>query len=246
MDIRNNYLFGTDIDLSNYGLGKIYQPKYRDFLDNNMEHSDFVKVFYLSEIFNYKYGSEINNIGLIFFLMTIDLENKNESLIESLHTSLELLYKTKNIRFVEHMGAFIINEDIVIDKDNFKHLCTVVLEMTKTNIDYKALDKKNTSDNELLNEFERRKKEYEEKSSKKKNEITFIDIINTVIHYQNNIDYQSILNWTIYQIKNTYEVLMAKEANYITIFRQASMKFDIQEISNWQVSAKLNKSRLGK
>ena len=50
MDIRNNYLFGTDIDLSNYGLGKIYQPKYRDFLDNNMEHSDFVKVFYLSMV----------------------------------------------------------------------------------------------------------------------------------------------------------------------------------------------------
>ena len=118
--------------------------------------------------------------------------------------------------------------------------------MTKTIIDYKSLDKKSTSDDKILNEFERRKKEYEEKSSKKKNEITFIDIINTVIHYQNNIDYQSILNWTIYQIKNTYEVLMAKEANYITIFRQASMKFDIQEISNWQVSAKLNKSRLGK
>ena len=118
--------------------------------------------------------------------------------------------------------------------------------MTKTNIDYKALDKKNTSDNELLNEFERRKKEYEEKSSKKKNEITFMDIINTVIHYQNNINYQSILDWTIYQIKNTYEVLISKEANYIAVFRQASMKFDIQEVSNWQTSAKLNKTKLNK
>ena len=246
MDIRNNYLFGIDIDLSNYGLGKIYQPKYRDFLDNNMEHSDFVKVFYLSEIFNYKYGSEIEKIGPIVFLMSIDLENKDESLMKNLHTSLEILYRTKDIKFVEHLATFIINEEIVIDKENFKYLCRVVLEMTKTNIDYKALDKKATSDNEILNEFERRKKEYEEKSSKKKNDITFIDIINTVIHYQNNINYQSILDWTIYQIKNTYEILISKEANYITIFRQASMKFDIQEVSNWQTSAKLNKSKLGK
>ena len=95
-----------------------------------------------------------------------------------------------------------------------------------------------------MNEFERRKREYEEKQSKKKNETTFIDIINTVIHYQNNINYNDILNWTIYQIKNTYEVLMAKESSYITIFRQASMKFDIQEVSNWQTSAKLNKAKL--
>ena len=146
MDIRNNYLFGIDIDLSNYGLGKIYQPKYRDFLDNNMEHSDFVKVFYLSEIFNYKYGSEIEKIGPIVFLMSIDLENKDESLMKNLHTSLEILYRTKDIKFVEHLATFIINEEIVIDKENFKYLCRVVLEMTKTNIDYKALDKKATSD----------------------------------------------------------------------------------------------------
>lgn len=246
MDIRNSYLFGLDIDLSKYRLGKIYQPKYKDFLEYGIEHSEFIKAFYLSEIFSYKFGPEIEKVGPIVFFMSMDLESRDNNLIKSLHNSLEILYKTKDIEFIEHLATFIVNEEIVINKENFKYLSTTVLEMTKTIIDYKSLDKKSTSDDEILNEFERRKKEYEEKSSKKKNEITFIDIINTVIHYQNNIDYQSILNWTIYQIKNTYEVLMAKEANYITIFRQASMKFDIQEISNWQVSAKLNKSRLGK
>ena len=50
MDIRNSYLFGLDIDLSKYGLGKIYQPKYRDFLEYNIEHSDFVKVFYFKQV----------------------------------------------------------------------------------------------------------------------------------------------------------------------------------------------------
>ena len=244
MDIRNNYLFGLDIDLSKYGLGRIYQPKYKDFLEYGLDHSDFVKVFYLSKIFDYKYGPQIKEVGPLVFLMTVDLESKEDKLLETLILALNILYKTKNIKFIDHLATFIVEEEVVIDKSNFMYLCEVILEMTKTSIDYKALDKKTPSNNEIMNEFERRKREYEEKQSKKKNETTFIDIINTVIHYQNNINYNDILNWTIYQIKNTYEVLTAKESSYITIFRQASMKFDIQEVSNWQTSAKLNKAKL--
>lgn len=246
MDVRNNYLFGTDIDLNKYNLGVIHQPKYEDLMKYNMDISDFIKVFYLSEVFNYRYNSEINNLGSIAFLMMMDLQDKESKLLESLKLSLEIIYKTENIRFIDHIATFVVDEKIVIDKENFDMLCKIVLEMTKTNIDYKELNKKPPSDDELLNEFERRKKEYEEKHPKKNSEISFVDILNTIIHYQNNIDYNKILGWTIYQIKNTYEVLVAKESNYISLFRQASMKFDIPEVANWQNYAKLNKTKMDK
>lgn len=243
MDIRNNYLFGMDINLKKYGLGIISQPKLEDLLKHEIDYSDFIKIFYLSDIFSYKYKEEIKDLGMIVFLISVDIENTDEKLIDSLMKSLKILYKTENIEFIDHMASFIVNEDIVIDKDNFDTLCSIVLEMTKTKVNYETLDSKDNSEDELINEFERRKKEYEKRNSKAKNETTLLDIINTIIHYQQDIDYNKILKWTVYQIKNTFEVLVNKEYYNISLRRQMSMKFDIQEISDWKKKAKLDRTK---
>ncbi|MGL5348270.1 MAG: hypothetical protein ACRDA3_13045 [Peptostreptococcaceae bacterium] len=244
MDIRNSYLFGTKINLEKYHLGYLYQPKYRDFLSLEIDYFDFIKVFYLSDIFIYKYKKEIKSMGIIFFLMLMDVEGSSDRLINSLTKSLKILYQTENIKFIDHAATFIIDDKIVVDNNNFEILCNVVIEMTKTTINYDKLEDKKVDDDELINEFERRKKEFEEKHSKSSEEISFLDIVNMIIHFQSNVDYEKILDWTIYQLKNTYEVMLSREANYINIFRQASMRFEIQEIGSWKDGAKLNKTKI--
>lgn len=243
MDIRNYYLFGMDIELDSCKLGTIYQPKYKDFIKHKIDYFDFIKVFYLSDIFTNRYGEEIGDFGTIVFLMTMDLESKKEKLMDTLMLSLKILYQTEDVKFIDHMATFIIKDSVVIDKTNFNDLCKVVLDMTKTKVDYNALEEKADSDDELLNEFEKRKREYEERHAKSKDDTSLLDVINIIIHYQSSINYNDILNWTIYQIKNTFETLASKESNYIAIYRQCSMKFDIQELEDWKGKGKLDKAK---
>lgn len=243
MRLENYYLFGLPIPLEKYNLGTIYQPRYLDLINKKMELSDFIRPFFLNELIHKKYSEMVKEVGEIVMLMVFDAQKQYKDHFEVIGTLIEVLkmvYQTDNIRFIEHSATFIIDNKIVIDKDNFNIFSKVIMEMTRSKFEIKEEEE----DNEILDEFERRRLEYEKKTKKKNDGLSMLEIANVLVHSQDVIDYDKVLNLTIYQIKNSYEALQRKELNKIEITRQASMKFDIQEVGFWQTDLKIEESNL--
>ena len=76
------------------------------------------------------------------------------------------------------------------------------------------------------------RKKHREKVGKK-NEVNFIDIINIIIH-SSKFKYEDVLNFTVYQIKNTFETISSKDSYETMMQYKLSQKFDIKEdVKSW-------------
>ena len=85
-------------------------------------------------------------------------------------------------------------------------------------------------------EFEKRKAERESKINKEETEeITMYDLMNYIIHADNSqFDYQNILELTIYQIKNTFNMYRQKESYNLYMQYKTSGQFKMDEdIVHW-------------
>ena len=91
-----------------------------------------------------------------------------------------------------------------------------------------------------------RRKEYEKRLGKHKNDkgLTILDMINILIH-TSNFKYEDILNMTLYQLKNSFDVLTKKDAYDTTVMYMVSPKFEIKDKQeHWIEKIKINKSTL--
>lgn len=231
------YFFGEDIPLHKYKLGIIHQPTLLELLNEEINISEFVYPFYMAESITKEGKAPIDNI--LFLLMQLDtLTQNNESkLLERLRKSLKLMYQTDNIEMKTSIGAIIINDDIVIDEDNFQVLSKIVLEMTMTEV--KLEKKKDKVQEKLIEEMERRKKKFE-KEYKVKSEMDYVDMFNLIIHMLPDVDYSRLKSWTIYQVKNTYKTL-TERYNYETCVNAGALSKDIKD---WRSKLRIKNSEI--
>lgn len=247
------YLFGLDIPLEQYNLGVIKQPKLIDLINKDKDLQDVYIPFLMNDyaIENSKDKIElsklIKEVGSLTFFITMSYQMKRVEMINSLIDSLKFLYQTDNV----NLGSknITIDNHIVIDDSNFDTLTNVILEMFK--IDKSKIDFKSKEEDlyaGLSEEMIIAKKKYLERvgKSKKKEGISFVDIVNIIIHSNNTIDYNSVLNMTIFQIKNTFEIINAKESYEFNKLVRISPKFDTskEKHEHWTEKIKLDKSIL--
>ena len=244
------YLFGLDIPLEEYGLGKIKQPKVIDFLSKDIGIEDFFYPFVINDVL-IGHSEDKNavlklkeSMGSLTFLMVNCMQSGRADMLESIKESLEFLYDSKfdiTDRLTIKVG------DVEITNSNFPILCGVILEMLKIDKSKLKFDKPIKKEMSAIEkEFERRRKEYEERLGKQKKEkdLTILDMANISIH-TSNFKYEDILNMTLYQLKNSFDVLTKKDAYDTTVMYMVSPKFEIKDKQeHWIEKIKINKSTL--
>ena len=98
-------------------------------------------------------------------------------------------------------------------------------------------------------EFERRRQKYlqmQQGNKAKKNEgYTILDIANIVIHFS-GLSYNEVFNMTIYQLKNSFKILMKKDSYTTNLLHRISQKFDTskEKFVHWTDEVKLDISSL--
>lgn len=224
----------ADINIDFYGL-KIRQPKVREVLE--MGDEQFFKLFkpflfgddlvtmeglpIKISILDYSISIPSDNGFLLadiiesikFFCCLKDnditLDIKDEDRIEGV--SKELGLKRINI----------IVGDTVINSDNYDELRKIILlicgdrqPLTKEDLNKKEEELKcaNEKDNDRLAKLLKGRKK-ERAKQKKSDDIKSmtLNIYNTVVHMDNFIDYDKVLNWNFYRLINTYLTLQKKE-----------------------------------
>lgn len=257
------YLFGLDIPLEEFGLGTIKQPKIKDFLSKDIAienfYDSFIVIDYVVGTSKDKSLTTLKDKFGRFALFTYICEKTNKySNIQDLINKINFLYGVDNATFdgtsivikgviedKENPGEF---KDLVINNDNFDKLCDVVLEMNKINKSDIKFDNEEDLYKDLSSEMIEAKRKFLERNKKKKNKddsLSMLDIANIVIHSK-SIDYEIVENMTLYQLKNSFEVLNIKESFDVSTLYRISPKFDMskEKYEHWTGKIKINKSRL--
>ena len=248
------YLFGLDIPLDKYRLGVIKQPKLIDYISKEID----IETFYLPFVMNDIIISQTDDkeslmkikktIGSLSFILMNCYQSKRFDVINSLIESLKILYDNENVKIDESLNILI--DDIEINNSNFDILVDVVLEMMKIDKSKLKFDKhKKKEMSDIEKEFERRRQKYLEMTNKKNKDepLTLIDIANIVSH-SGLFKYDDVLNMTIYQLKNSFDIINKKEAFDINMLHRVSPKFDMskEKYEHWTEKIKLDKSTLSK
>ena len=172
------------------------------------------------------------------------IQSNRIDILDSIKEHLEFLYDTD----VEIKEDFTIRVgDFEINNSNFNVLCDVILEMLKIDKSKIKFDKPIKKEiSAIEKEFERRRKEYEKRVGKKKNEkdLTILDMVNVLVH-TSNFKYEDVLNLTLYQLKNSFDVITKKDAYDTTVMYMVSPKFEIKDKQeHWIEKIKIDKSTL--
>lgn len=247
------YLFGENIDLAKYKLGRIKQPKINDFVKNNITIEDFYSPFIMNDLMikqtkkvqeTIELKEKLGTLTFLMFNIYNASEERKEELLNSFRNSFYLLYETKEIIFKDYKIFIGSEEDLVIvDNDNFDILCDVVLEMLKINKDNLNVEEKKPM-SALDRVFEERRNKYKKKA-KKEEGFSILDLCNIVVHGY-SLEYEKVYNMTIYQLKNSYEVMLKKEAFHNDTLYRISPKFEFKDnkFEHWVEKAKIEKSNL--
>lgn len=245
------YLLGLDIPLKEYGLGIIKQPKIVDFLRKDIAIDNFYFPFVMNDIILGQ-SRDVDSVlkvkeslGDLTFLLMNCIQANRIDVIDLLKEDLMFLYQVDNINITDKLTIKV--GDCEIDNSNFNILCNVILEMLKIDKSKMKFDlsvkKEMTA---IEKEFERRRLEYEKRvgKNKKNQDLTTLDIMNIVIH-SSSFKYEDVSNMTLYQLKNSFDVLIKKDTYNTTLMYMVSPKFDIKEKQeHWIEKIKMDKSTL--
>ena len=239
--LPSEYYFMTGLPVKlNHNLGEIYQPRLFDFMENDMTIEEFAQPFCARvDVIDFGEGEKVKEV--LKTLKDFDLFFVDKgAMVDKLIKSLSILYQTDNVFFDTFNQRIIILESILIDRDNFTYLADVVLNMLCMEKPKKQENKRKYADDYRQKLWEKMQKYRTEKE--KKNAITFLDIVNFVVHSNSVIDYERVYNLTYYQLVNSYTTLMHKMGYEENMMYRTSGQFKIEgEIKHWGIQSKIKK-----
>lgn len=249
-------LFGLPIEIPN--MGTIYQPTMRTFFDKNFDIQKFIRAFSIKVELVFEDATDLKNFD-VFLYQLLKKVPEEELLITDLIESLKILYKTDEVKLImlkpNDINAICVSIDVMennekktyyINRDNyddFANIILITLDMSENIVDEKI--RKELSEIEI--KIEKKKREFEKKKAKREAElrkqnkdkeeesITLYGLANYIIHADNSqFNYQSVLDLTIYQLKNTFNLYRQKENYKIFMDYKTSGQFKIDDnISHW-------------
>jgi hypothetical protein len=235
---KEKLLFALPIEIPN--MGKIYQPTLRDFIEKEFDFPRFKRVFSIRKDAvlddTSKDYDKIKDFDLIVY----------SNLIEDLIMSLELLYRTDEIRIsakqnnIESIRILIkVNEEIYcLDRNNFTQFANRILILLYSGNNVAEEEVKEELD-EIELKILRKKREYERRKNKAKKENaedgdSIYDIANYLIHVDSKYTYNNVLDLTIYQLINSYYLYRQKENYDVFMAYKTSGQFKIEEkLEHW-------------
>lgn len=239
--LPSEYYFMTGIPVKlNYNLGEIHQPKLFDYMEKDITVEEFAQPF-CARVDVVDFGDDEKIEGLLKKIKDFDLFFIDKGvMLDKLINSLSILYKKDDIKLDMYNQRILISDDIIIDRDNFTYLADVVLNMLCMEKPKKEVKKRKYKDDyrqKLWEKMQRYRAENE-----KKNAITFLDIVNFVVHSNSVIDYERVYRLTYYQLINTYTTLMNKGGYEEHLMYKTSGQFKMEsELKHWGIQSKIKK-----
>lgn len=239
--LPSEYYFMTGLPVKlNHNLGEIYQPRLYDFMENDVTVEEFAQPFCV-RVDTIDFGDTEKEKDILKIVKDFDLFFLDKgAMIDRLIKSLSMLYKTDKVHLSVRNQCILIDKSIIIDRDNFTYLADVVLNMLCMEKPKKQENKRKYKDDyrqKLWEKMQRYRLENE-----KKNAITFLDIVNFVVHSNIVVDYERIYNLTYYQLINTYTTLMNKNGYDEYMMYKTSGQFKMEnEVKHWGVQSKVKK-----
>jgi hypothetical protein len=249
---KDKLLFGLPIEIKN--MGTIYQPRIKDFLDKDFNIQKFIRAFNIKANLFLENAEGVKNFDIFIYQLSLNLPT-NELLVTELIESLKLLYRTDKVELImkneKNIESICISIEVIekgkkktyyLNRDNyddFANIILILLDLGNNTKDTKLNEELNEIDLKIAQrkaEFEKRKAERESKLNKEETEeITMYDLMNYIIHADNSqFDYQNILELTIYQIKNTFNMYRQKESYNLYMQYKTSGQFKMDEdIVHW-------------
>lgn len=241
------YLFGLDIPLDNYKLGKIKQPKAIDFIKHNIDIENFYFPFIMTDILLNSLDNQEDiikikrDIGSLSFLILSCNESKRFDVLDKLKESINLLYGC-NVDITQ--DSIFLDNGVIINNSNFDILCNIVLEMMM--VEKPKIEKQKVYKNKHLQATWDKLQKYRKKEAQK-SETAILDIMNLLIHMNGNYDYEKVLNMTVYQILNSYIALLKKDNYSEFLSYKTSGQFKLEkEKKHWITEIKVKKSTYSK
>lgn len=250
---KDKLLFGLPIEIN--GMGTIYQPKLKDFIDRDFDIQKFIRAFNIKANLIFENGEDLKDFDVFIYQLSLKLP-KDKLLITELIESLKMLYKTEKVNLImldeKDIHTICISIEVIenneskvyyLNRDNYNNLANVVLvslDLGNNTTDVELNEELTEIDLKIAQrrkEFEKKKAEREAKLNKedKNNEITLYDLVNYIIHVDNSqFNYQNILDLTIYQIKNTFNMYRQKENYNLFMKYKTSGQFKIDDnVNHW-------------
>ena len=216
---RKLLLFAQSINIPNFGT--VYPPKLRDFLE--FDYGKFKSSFSVrKELFidntNGDYD-KIKDFDVLIF----------SNMIESLIQSLKLLYKTDNVKLetpkkddIDSIQISIESNDNIyyINRNNYTEFADMVLIILH--------EGNNIADEKVKKELT------EIEQNKDKDQIGIFDLANYLIHMDSKYTYDNVLDLTIYQLINSYQIYHQKENYDLFVKYKTNGNFKIEdELKHW-------------
>ena len=244
MKYTKQLVSGRDIDLSEYNLGIIQQPRIKDFMED-LDPLDFLQPFFLERAWRLEGILEENNIPFTFLCLSL---LKAPHLEDFFMKALDILYRGKERKIVaiqEQTKILIYDNGQVcafIDDTNFDILCEVMLYVMYQEEPKKTTQEKIDGKQEDIEAFEKFEKEYAEKQ-RKKNELCFEERVRQLIHLKNCF-YENVENMTIWQFEDMYRTLNYMDSDDKTYMFASSgnFKMKLDEMSPWQQKTKIKRN----
>lgn len=233
------FMTGTPVKL-NHNLGEIYQPKLFDYMEKDITVEEFAQPFCARvDVVDFEDDEKIEDI--LKKIKDFDLFFIDKGvMLNKLINSLSILYKKDDIKLDVYNQCIFISDSIIINRDNFTYLADVVLNMLCMEKPKKEVKKRKYKDDyrqKLWEKMQRYRAENE-----KKNAITFLDIVNFVVHSNSVIDYERVYRLTYYQLINTYTTLMNKGGYEEHLMYKTSGQFKMEsELKHWGIQSKIKK-----
>lgn len=252
--IEGRYLLGLPIDMRNKGIGIVHQPKYKNLVENDLDLEVLLKPFLMKKEMLIGENDEFNKIfkelGDYGCLFVIDEQCPESKVIENLIQSFKLLYNTDDVHVNPNTNFTHIKQlykgeviEIIIDVEKYSLLSDLIYEIFK--MDKPKFEDRSKMDETDL-EFERRRNKNKKKSKKKEKVTKLHDVINFIIHCDEfSGSYDEIGEMTIFQIKNTYETLVAKHNfEYYNMLKVNQFDVSKMKCEDWRTKKIVKDSEL--
>lgn len=232
------YLTGLPIELGS-GLDKINQPKLLDFFESGLTVEEFAQPFCVRVDAMDLGDDEVVN-QLLATLKDFDLFFVDESeMLKRLKKSLSIIYKTENIYINTENQCLVIDNGVIINRDSYTSLAKVVLEMLCLPEPKKPESKRKYKDDYRQKIWEKMQRYRAEKE--KKDATTTLDMMNTIIHGM-GVRYDEILNFTYYQLVNSFITYTSKNSYDEYMMFKSSGQFKLEDnVKHWTITTKIKK-----
>lgn len=230
---KPNLLFGLPITLENY-LGIIYQPTLKEIIDKGISIEDIYFPFTLDKELC------VGENGIFETLLLLHITRQDTQIIEKLKRSLRILYKTDDVELNLNTQTIVIDKKYTLNASNYDYLCKVVADIFMVNLfqiqkKYDEIRKENNREkSELEKKLERLRKKSAERRKNRGDTFDIIDMSNYLIHNSESCTYESVLNMTVWQIKNSFSLYNKKENFDMEKRYRTSGNFKInEEFKHW-------------